>query len=57
MALRVEHDPERMRPSDVPELLCDAGRLRRETGWRPSIELADSLRDALNDWRQRIAPI
>ena len=51
----VELDPARMRPSDIPEIRCDAGRLRARTGWEPHIPFEQSLRDVLDDWRNRIA--
>lgn len=52
--VRVEIDPERLRPSDVPESVCDNRRLCAATGWRPRIDLRQSLRDLLNDWRRRV---
>ncbi len=33
--IRVEVDPRRLRPSDVPDVICDAGKLRSHTGWEP----------------------
>ncbi len=50
----VERDPARMRPSDVPEIRCDAGKFHRLTGWQPSIPFETSLRDVLDDWRARV---
>jgi GDP-4-dehydro-6-deoxy-D-mannose reductase len=52
---RIESDPDRMRPSDVPRLACDASLLHRTTGWAPGHTLANTLLDVLNDWRQRVA--
>ena len=46
-------DPARMRPLDVPVLVCDAGRLRRLTGWEPQIVLEQTLADLLDYWRAR----
>ncbi len=43
---RLEVDPARFRPTDRLPLL-DGGRLARETGWRPQIPLAETLRDIL----------
>jgi GDP-4-dehydro-6-deoxy-D-mannose reductase len=54
VAIRVESDPERMRPSDVPIMVCDNRRFQGDTGWQPTIALEASLRDALNDWRARV---
>jgi GDP-4-dehydro-6-deoxy-D-mannose reductase len=52
--IEVRTDPERMRPSDVPEFRGDASRLRSATGWHPEYSLQETLNDALNDWRSRI---
>jgi GDP-4-dehydro-6-deoxy-D-mannose reductase len=51
--IRVIQDPERMRPSEVPEVRCDSTRIRRATGWQPTISFEDSLGDILSYWRQR----
>jgi GDP-4-dehydro-6-deoxy-D-mannose reductase len=42
VAARVEQDPERMRPVDLPLLLGDAGRLRA-LGWSPESSADDAL--------------
>jgi GDP-4-dehydro-6-deoxy-D-mannose reductase len=52
--IRVEFDPERMRPSDTPVAYCDASKLRAATGWEPIIPFEQTLRDVLDDWRVRI---
>jgi GDP-4-dehydro-6-deoxy-D-mannose reductase len=41
---RIEQDPERMRPLDLPLLVGDAGRLRA-LGWEPRRTLDDALAD------------
>jgi len=41
---RVEIDPQRFRPVDLPRLEADAGRLR-ELGWAPQRRLEDALRE------------
>jgi GDP-4-dehydro-6-deoxy-D-mannose reductase len=48
-------DPARFRPVDVPRLVGDNARLRRETGWAPLIPLDRTLDDLLDYWRQRVA--
>jgi GDP-4-dehydro-6-deoxy-D-mannose reductase len=50
--VRVETDPTRLRPSDVPRSWCDNSKLRAATGWQPEIDLRDSLKDMLDDWRR-----
>ncbi len=53
--VRVEVDPARMRPSDLPWLVGDPALLAREIGWRAEIPLARTLDDVLAEWRGRIA--
>lgn len=53
--LRVESDPSKLRPSDIPELRGDASRLRMATGWEPRISLDETLRDILAHWRAVVA--
>jgi GDP-4-dehydro-6-deoxy-D-mannose reductase len=51
--VKVEPEPARMRPSDVPVLLGDAAKFRKATGWEPEIPFEQTLRDLLDYWRQR----
>ena len=51
--IRVEPDPERMRPSDVPRVVCDASKLAACTGWAPTIPFEQTIADVLDDWRAR----
>jgi GDP-4-dehydro-6-deoxy-D-mannose reductase len=53
MAVQIELDPTRMRPSDVPVIVCDPGRFQQQTGWQPEYALGRSLMDILNYWRER----
>ena len=52
-SIGIEVDPARLRPIDVPVVACDATRFRERTGWRPEIELEQSLADILADWREQ----
>ena len=45
--LRMEADPELMRPVDVPALRGDASRLEAATGWTPEVPLGESIRAVL----------
>jgi GDP-4-dehydro-6-deoxy-D-mannose reductase len=45
--LRVEEDPDLMRPVDVPVLRGDPARIQAATGWRPEIPLDQTLADVL----------
>ena len=44
-------DPRRLRPSEVPESVCDNTKLRAITGWSPEYSLHDSLQSLLQEWR------
>jgi len=55
VAVRVENDPARMRPSDVEVLLGDSSKFRAATGWAPQIPLEKTLADSLEYWRERYA--
>lgn len=50
--IEVRQDPKRMRPSDVPMIVCDAMRIREHTGWQTTISFEESLRDILDYWRE-----
>ncbi|MFA6254843.1 MAG: GDP-mannose 4,6-dehydratase [Patescibacteria group bacterium] len=53
--IKVEQDPARMRPSDVPLLSGDSSRFRELTGWEPKIDyLNQTLNDMLDYWRKQI---
>jgi len=50
---KVEQDPDRLRPSDVPILCGDSSKFSQETGWQPEIPFEKTLEDLLNYWRER----
>lgn len=49
--IRVEIDPARYRPADVPVLYGSAARLQRDTGWQPEIAFEQTVADVLEEWR------
>jgi GDP-4-dehydro-6-deoxy-D-mannose reductase len=51
--VRVEIDPERLRPSDNPIIVGSHARLTAETGWQPEIPIERTLADLLEYWRGR----
>lgn len=55
--VRVEVDPERLRPSDVPILLGDYSKFHERTGWEPHIPLEDTLSDLLRYWREKMCSV
>ncbi|MEM7531843.1 MAG: hypothetical protein AAF639_06695, partial [Chloroflexota bacterium] len=52
--VEVRTDPNRLRPSDTPNSVCDNHRLVTQTGWQPEISLQDSLNDLLESWRTQL---
>jgi GDP-4-dehydro-6-deoxy-D-mannose reductase len=48
-------DPARFRPVDVPVVVGSAARLNALTGWKPVIDLQQTLDDLLDWWRHRPA--
>ncbi|MEI6179435.1 MAG: GDP-mannose 4,6-dehydratase [Chloroflexales bacterium] len=53
--VEVRLNPELMRPIDIPLVVCDATRLREQTGWVPQLPLRQTLHDILNYWRAKVA--
>jgi GDP-4-dehydro-6-deoxy-D-mannose reductase len=53
--IRAVASPSRLRPVDIPLLVADTGKLRRDTGWQPRIPLSQTLKDLLQSWRERVA--
>jgi len=51
--IKVELDPSRLRPSDVPLLLGDPSKIQREVGWQAKIPFEQTLDDLLEYWRKR----
>jgi GDP-4-dehydro-6-deoxy-D-mannose reductase len=52
--VRVETDPDRYRPVDVPVVYGSAEKFRRKTGWEPEIPFEHTLRDTLDYWREQV---
>jgi len=50
----VVQDPALFRPSDVPLLVGDHGRLTADTGWVPEMAIDQTLTDILEDWRAQV---
>ena len=54
LPVRVEPDPEKFRPLDIPVVEADISRLRKDTGWEPKIRLQQTIQETLDAWRQMI---
>lgn len=52
--VRVEVDPSKLRPVDVPVIEADTSKIRECTGWMPQISLDDTIRETLDYWRRNI---
>lgn len=50
--IEVKEDPDRLRPIDVPEIVCDSSKLHELTGWKPEISIEQTLQDILDYWRK-----
>ena len=55
VSVAVEVDPARLRVVDNPVVVGAADRLRTDTGWQPSIPFEQSLREVLDEARERVA--
>ena len=49
--IKVEIDPNKLRPVDVPIVEADVSKLVKETGWERIYSLKDTLKDILEYWR------
>ena len=52
--IRVEVEPSRMRPVDVPVIEADISKLKACTGWEQKITLEETIQDTLEYWRQKL---
>ncbi len=52
--IEVKADPSRMRPSDIPELVCDPAKFNNLTGWIAEIDIDTTLEDLLEYWRKNV---
>jgi GDPmannose 4,6-dehydratase len=53
--IKVEVDPERLRPIDADLQVPDTAKFTQHTGWKPEISFQQTISDLLEYWRQRIA--
>lgn len=52
--IRVETDPERLRPIDADLQVPNTAKFRAVTGWEPRIPYEQTMRDLLGYWRERV---
>jgi UDP-glucose 4-epimerase len=51
----IDHAPER--DGEVRSIMLDAGKLTRETGWRPTVSLAEGIRLTVADHKARLSRV
>lgn len=52
--IKVEIDPNKLRPVDVPVIEADISKLNALTGWEPRIPLEQTIQETLDYWRARV---
>jgi len=52
--IRVEVDPDRLRPIDADLQVPDTSKFKKHTGWEPEIPFEKTMNDLLNWWRDRV---
>jgi GDPmannose 4,6-dehydratase len=52
--IRVETDPERLRPIDADLQVPDTRKFQEHTGWQPRIAFEQTMQDLLDWWRDRV---
>lgn len=52
--IKIEIDPDRLRPIDADLQIPDATKFTKHTGWKPEISFDKTMRDLLNYWRGRV---
>jgi GDPmannose 4,6-dehydratase len=52
--IRVEVDPDRLRPIDADLQIPNTAKFEAHTGWKPEISYEKTLRDLLDYWRERV---
>lgn len=52
--IKIEKDEALSRPSDNPDLVCNANKFMQLTSWKPEISLETTLKETLDYWRNII---
>ena len=52
--VKVETDPSKLRPVDVPVIEADISKIYKDTGWKPEISPAQTITDTMQYWRNHI---
>ncbi len=54
LEIKLEQDPTRIRPSDVPILIGDNTKIKETIGWKPEFDLITIINDLLNYWENKL---
>ena len=54
-SIKVELDPARLRPSDIPVIEADIKKLQDSIAWQPEVKLEQTLLETLNYWRNNLS--
>lgn len=52
--IKIEVDPERLRPIDADLQVPDTSKFEKHTGWKPEISFEQTMQDLLQYWRDRV---
>lgn len=53
--IKIEVDPERLRPVDADLQIPDCGKFKAHTGWEPEISFEKTMQDLLAYWREKVS--
>lgn len=52
--IEVREDPDKIRPSDAPVIYADCSKIFESVGYKPEIDIRDTLAEILDYWRLRV---
>lgn len=52
--VEIQRDPDRLRPSDIPCMVCDNTKFCKATGWHPEIPFRKTLEDLYRYWQDQV---
>lgn len=53
--IKIETDPERLRPIDADLQVPNTEKFQKHTGWKPEISFEKTMTDLLNYWREKVS--
>lgn len=54
--IRIDTDLQRYRPADIPIIYGSAEKLQQHTGWKVQIPFEETIREVLQEWRDKPTP-